>query len=111
MQTIADAVDRRAEPLLQLPGVAVVMAVGQQDVLRRTVFLKLFEAVGGDHRIEDDPFGGEVVRADVHSDVLMARGPMPQARADLAHPPSIAAVFVSAAPTAATVTPPDRHGP
>src|ERR1700756_628101 len=83
---VGDAVDFAAEYLAQPPRVPVMVTVAEHDVLRRGALIA--EPVGPrgrHHRINEYALGREVIRVDVHPDVGMADGPMPEARGDLIH--------------------------
>ena len=90
MQAVPDAVHRAAEGVAQLPGVSVVVAVGEHEMLRPALLLKPAQPRRRDHRIDQHPLGSEVVRADVTVDPLPQPLPVPKAGSDLLHEPSVA---------------------
>src|SRR5439155_25437394 len=80
---------RAAEGVAQLPRVAVVVAVREQEVLRPAVPLEPPEALPRDHRVDQDTLCGEVVRADLATNALPERLPVPETRGDLLHGRSV----------------------
>jgi hypothetical protein len=89
VDAVTDAVHRAPELIAQAPGVAIVVAVREQDVLRGAVLAKPIETLFGNHRIDQHPFGLEIMRTDLRTDVVVARGPVPQALRNLAHGPRL----------------------
>src|SRR5438046_3139803 len=85
VQPVADAVHRAAERVAQRPCVAIVVAVGEQEVLRPAVLLEPDEPLRRDHRVDQHPLGGEVARTDVTADARPERLPVPEAGSDLLH--------------------------
>ena len=83
VEPAADAVHRAAEGVVQLPRVAVVVAVGEQEMLGSAVPLEPPEALRRDHRVDQHALGGEVVRADLAADALPKRLPVPETGGDL----------------------------
>ena len=90
LQATPDAVHRAAEDIAQLPGVPVVVAVGEEEMLGPAVLLKPAEPRRRDHRIDQHPFGSEIVRADLAANALPQPLPVPKAGSDLLHHPSVA---------------------
>src|SRR5436309_11105851 len=64
VKAVADAVNRAAERLPKLPGVTVLMPVGQERVGGCPVLLEPSRAFRRNHRIDHHPLGDQVVRAD-----------------------------------------------
>jgi hypothetical protein len=85
VQPVANAVNCGSERVLQSPGVAVVVAVGQNRVLGGAVRLEECEPLGRDHRVDYDSLRLQVVRADLGSDPLADSRPVPKTRCDLVH--------------------------
>ena len=61
VEPVADAVHRAAEGFAQLPRVAVVVAVREQQVLRPAVLFEPPEPLRRDHRIDQNALGSEIV--------------------------------------------------
>jgi hypothetical protein len=78
VQAATHAMDFAAEALAQPPGVAVVMAIGHQHVLRCAVLLEPLGAFGRGHRVDQDSLALEVVRVGLTVRVLVLRAPVPQ---------------------------------
>ena len=89
VEPAADAVHRAAEGVTQLPRVAVVVAVREQEVLGPALLLEPPEALRRDHRVDQHALGGEVVRADFAADALPERLPVPKTGGDLLHDRSV----------------------
>jgi hypothetical protein len=85
VQPVANAVHCAAELVAEPPAVAVVVAIGEQDVLGRPVLVKPLESLGGHHRVDEHALGEQEVGADVHVDLVVTCGPVPQAGGDLSH--------------------------
>ena len=84
VQPLAHAVHLRAEALDVLPRVAVVVAVGQDEVLRRLAGEGV-ESLRRDHRVEQHPLGHKPIRGHLDVDVLVPGGEPAQAWGDLPH--------------------------
>jgi hypothetical protein len=84
VHALLDAEDRDAEARREAVGVAVVVAVGEHDAVE-VAALEEPEAVLGLHRVEHRRDGLDVVGADRRPDVLVERGPVPEAGSDLVH--------------------------
>src|SRR5581483_747853 len=80
VQAVSDAMNRAAERLAQTPGIAIVVPIGQDRVRGSAVSFEELEAIGRNHRIEDDPLTLEVVRAHLSADPLADSGPVPETR-------------------------------
>ena len=85
IQTVADAVHRAPERLTKPPGIAVVVAVGEQHVLGFPVLLEPLQPLSRDQRVDQHTLVEQAVRADIHPDVLMTRRPVPQTGGNLPH--------------------------
>jgi hypothetical protein len=85
VQAVPDTADGRIEALDELPARAVVVAVGQEDLLGWAVLGEPVEPVGRRDRVDQRSFRREVVRMDTDLDARMGRGPVPDARSDLVH--------------------------
>jgi hypothetical protein len=89
VEPVADAVHRAAKSVAQLPRVAVVVAVREQEVLGPDLLLEPPEALRRDHWVDQHALGGEVVRADLAADALAERLPVPETGRDLLHGRSV----------------------
>jgi hypothetical protein len=89
VEPVTDAVHRAAEGIAQLPRVAVMVAVREQQVVRPAVLLEPAEAPRWDHRVDQHALGGEVGGADLDADALPECLPVPKTRGDLLHGRSV----------------------
>src|SRR5581483_9062588 len=73
------------ECLDDLVAVAVMVAVGEQDQRGGTVLGQPPEPLRREHRVDQDPFGAQVVRAHLRVDALMESRPMNHSRDRFVH--------------------------
>src|SRR5579875_3562580 len=85
VHALADAVHGDAERLAERPGVAVVVAVREDDVRRRAALPEPRLALRGQERVDQHPLALEVVRADRDPDPRVRRRPVPETGGDLLH--------------------------
>ncbi len=84
VQPVADAVDLGTEGLVQEPGVAIVVAIGE-DHVRRLTAKRTSPAHPGVASVECHALPAEVVGADDGADPLVPGRPMPDSWDDLVH--------------------------
>ena len=84
VQADLGAADRAAERLRVALGVAEVVAVGEDDLVRSRRALEPLEAFARHQRVDDDPGGLDVERVDGDPDSRVDRRPVVDAREHLA---------------------------
>ena len=89
VQSVSDAVHRAPESILEFPCVSVVVAVGQQEMLGSAVLVKPAEALGRNHRVDQDTLTPQVIGAHLAADALPERLPVPVTGRDLLHETSV----------------------
>jgi len=90
VQAVADAVHRRAEGIAELPCVAVVVTVREQQVPGPAMLVEPADSLRRDHRVDQDALERQVVGADLAADALAEGLPVPETGRDLLHEPSLA---------------------
>ncbi len=91
VQAFANAADARTEASRELAAGAVVVAVGEEDLLGWAVLGEPVEAVLRRDRVDEDALLLEVVRVDRDLDVGVHGAPVPHTRDDLLHSASLQA--------------------